>query len=322
LKVFRREIVLSGDGFELGKNLVGLNSRRAAKGFASGIDPHRLITASKRLENALNRRGIDSRRSGGRRETGGVRATSSVFELVLLGNNTLSRRRVRGRRPEDFSEIRQDLSFLRDQSVEVLRGGLFVGDRPLQVLKAINRRDGASVLFDICWSSSGKCRRRHIETSKGRNKSKGEVVFGRKLSEKIDVFDLSELCFHECGLLLHLSLHRHRRRSGFRRSGYGFRDALNTSDVGLSLLLSKGIDPSAVRCFRRLFGFRDREVLLLPDASQRRLLRLFAKEDVPAGRRSSRSGGGGLECHRFQLARRGSGSDTLRTFEPRALLLR
>jgi hypothetical protein len=115
-------------------------------------------------------------------------------------------------------------------------------------------------------------------------------------------------------------LHRHSGGAGFRGSGDGFGYALNARDVGLPLLLAKCVDPSAVRGFGGLLRFGDREVLLLSDASECALFRLLSKEDVPSGCRSTRSGRGGLECHRLELARRRALPDARCALEPGPLL--
>ena len=297
-----------------------MNGRRAAERFASGRDSGRLVVAPERLEDALNGRGIDARRSGRCRTASGFRLSSSVLERVLLLND---RRRTSGclrRRTEDALKIGKDLALLRDKPVEVLRRGLFVGDGSLYVLIPINGRDRARVLFDICGSSACEGSRRHIKTSNGRDKREGISGFGRELFEKVGVLNLCESRFEERGFLLHLSLRRQGRGSGFRSSGDGFGYALNARDVGLPLLLSKCVNPSAVRCFGGLLRFGDREVLLLSDAAERALLRLLSKEDVPSGCRSPCSGRGGLECHRLELARRRALTDARRTLEPGPLL--
>jgi hypothetical protein len=115
-------------------------------------------------------------------------------------------------------------------------------------------------------------------------------------------------------------LHRHSGGAGFRGSGDGFGYALNPSDVGLPLLLSKRVDSRSIRCFGGLLRFGDREVLLLSDAAERALLRLLSKEDVPSGCRSPCSGRGGLECHRLELASRRALTDARRALEPGPLL--
>jgi hypothetical protein len=246
----------------------------------------------------------------------GVRLSTRVFKLVLLTEKRLSRGEVRGWSPEDVLKSRKRLSFLCNQTVEILNGRAFVLYRALNIFEAIHGRDRARVAFNVRGTSAGECCRRHGLL---RNEPERTIARCQILTKKVRVFKRSKLRFDKLKLL-HLSGLRARDVGRGRGDTLrGRADSLNPSDIGLSLLFAERLNPSGVRLFGRLFGRLNRKILFLSHPANGRLFGLLSKEDVAPGYGTASARGRLLKRRGFELSSGRGLSDPRARFESGAL---